>query len=254
MKLKTIIMMLALCMMVACGEDPECPTCPEPPILECPEGYILDTTTDPWSCVEIDLGPSCGDLKGDFCSQQGTCPEGYESLGVTYDCNPCCTEPAPVMDADPKDYITLGKGARLINDVEADSRTDLYHGIWTNYRNPRDAALRCGSLIQPTFGISASQLLDLANDGLDNLTKWNDRPKPPWREKLQRENRRAAEHPEFEGYTGVRKEYWQPFEDKLRAQKTEIDRLTAIAQGLPLRQICAYDNLAGWCGCKLANP
>ena len=41
-------------------------------------------------------GPSCGELGGDECSQSGSCPEGYDSLGGTYDCNPCCkSEPPP---------------------------------------------------------------------------------------------------------------------------------------------------------------
>ncbi len=33
---------------------------------------------------------SCGDLGGDYCSSSGSCPAGYNSLGPTYDCNPCC--------------------------------------------------------------------------------------------------------------------------------------------------------------------
>jgi len=33
---------------------------------------------------------SCGELGGDYCSQSGGCPGGRNSLGQTYDCNPCC--------------------------------------------------------------------------------------------------------------------------------------------------------------------
>lgn len=41
-------------------------------------------------------GPSCGELGGDHCSKSGGCPAGYESLGSTFDCNPCCkTQPPP---------------------------------------------------------------------------------------------------------------------------------------------------------------
>jgi hypothetical protein len=32
---------------------------------------------------------SCGEMGGDYCSQGGSVPSGYESLGVTWDCNPC---------------------------------------------------------------------------------------------------------------------------------------------------------------------
>jgi hypothetical protein len=38
------------------------------------------------------LAQSCGDIGGDYCSQSGGCPGGYDNLGQTYDCNPCCRE------------------------------------------------------------------------------------------------------------------------------------------------------------------
>src|SRR5712691_5728828 len=38
---------------------------------------------------------SCGAVGGDYCSQSGGCPEGYDSLGATYDCNPCCRQQPP---------------------------------------------------------------------------------------------------------------------------------------------------------------
>ena len=36
--------------------------------------------------------PSCGELGGDHCSQSGSCPDSYDSLGTTYDCDPCCKQ------------------------------------------------------------------------------------------------------------------------------------------------------------------
>lgn len=60
----------------------------------CPRGYdSLGTTYDCNPCCE--RGPSCGAIGGDWCSQTGSCPGGYQSLGGTYDCNPCCRETAP---------------------------------------------------------------------------------------------------------------------------------------------------------------
>ncbi|MCJ7441103.1 MAG: hypothetical protein MUO25_05920, partial [Thermoanaerobaculaceae bacterium] len=36
-------------------------------------------------------------MGGDYCSQTGACPGGYSSLGVSFDCSPCCkvNPPAP---------------------------------------------------------------------------------------------------------------------------------------------------------------
>jgi hypothetical protein len=40
-------------------------------------------------------GLSCGALGGDYCSQSGSCPGGYESLGGSSDCDPCCKSQPP---------------------------------------------------------------------------------------------------------------------------------------------------------------
>jgi len=38
---------------------------------------------------------SCGELGGDYCSQTGSCPAGYDSLGPSNDCSPCCLQQPP---------------------------------------------------------------------------------------------------------------------------------------------------------------
>lgn len=40
-------------------------------------------------------GPSCGEIGGSYCSQSGACPDDFDSLGATYDCNPCCKSQPP---------------------------------------------------------------------------------------------------------------------------------------------------------------
>jgi hypothetical protein len=35
---------------------------------------------------------TCGEIGGSYCSQTGGCPDGFSSLGLTSDCNPCCFE------------------------------------------------------------------------------------------------------------------------------------------------------------------
>jgi hypothetical protein len=38
---------------------------------------------------------TCGEIGGDWCSQNGACPVGRHSLGETQDCRPCCQTNAP---------------------------------------------------------------------------------------------------------------------------------------------------------------
>jgi hypothetical protein len=49
-----------------------------------------------WQCSTTPPpGPSCGELGGDYCSPDGACPSGYDSLGTTYECTPCCKSQSP---------------------------------------------------------------------------------------------------------------------------------------------------------------
>jgi hypothetical protein len=63
----------------------------------CPGGYssLGDSDDCHPCCVEEPDLPSCGELGGDHCSQNGHCPSGYSSLGSSWDCNPCCNENPP---------------------------------------------------------------------------------------------------------------------------------------------------------------
>ena len=60
----------------------------------CPAGFdSLGTTFDCNPCCqEAAPAPSCGDMGGDYCSQTGSCPSGFTSLGTSSDCSPCCKE------------------------------------------------------------------------------------------------------------------------------------------------------------------
>lgn len=63
----------------------------------CPSGYnSLGGTWDCNPCCQsVPQGPSCGEAGGDWCSQSGGCPSGYNSLGQTWDCHPCCRQAPP---------------------------------------------------------------------------------------------------------------------------------------------------------------
>jgi hypothetical protein len=71
------------------------------------------STTECWRCPAApDPGPSCGAIGGDYCGSGG-CPTGYDSLGTTYDCNPCCKsqpppDPGPSCGAIGGDYCGSG--------------------------------------------------------------------------------------------------------------------------------------------------
>ncbi len=45
---------------------------------------------------------SCGELGGNYCSQEGFCPDGASDLGVTTDCNPCCQEAQAPSETPPE--------------------------------------------------------------------------------------------------------------------------------------------------------
>jgi hypothetical protein len=55
----------------------------------CPAGYnSLGASSDCNPCCQ--QAPSCGSMGGNYCSQSGSCPAGYSSLGMSSDCGPCC--------------------------------------------------------------------------------------------------------------------------------------------------------------------
>ncbi len=72
----------------------------------CPGGFgSLGGTFDcSPCCVELE---SCGAIGGDYCSQTGSCPSGFTSLGASNDCSPCCkNDPKPSCGAMGGDYCS----------------------------------------------------------------------------------------------------------------------------------------------------
>jgi len=81
---------------VACGG-----TCTETEIWVLDQGHPLGSAYC-WQCPGApNPGPSCGAIGGDYCSPSGSCPGGYDSLGNTYDCAPCCKSQPPPPPPDP---------------------------------------------------------------------------------------------------------------------------------------------------------
>jgi hypothetical protein len=57
----------------------------------CPASYSsLGASSDCNPCCKYVPPPSCGAMGGDYCSQTASCPSGYASLGASSDCVRCC--------------------------------------------------------------------------------------------------------------------------------------------------------------------
>jgi hypothetical protein len=69
------------------GDSYDCNPC-------CRTAACQSSGCPPGSCGEGiwcgDCAPSCGEMGGEYCSQSGGCPEGFDSIGPSSDCNPCC--------------------------------------------------------------------------------------------------------------------------------------------------------------------
>jgi hypothetical protein len=148
--------------------------------------------------------------------------------------------PPPPPDTGYKKYYTLSVAEDIINDVQVDSRSDVYVGIWVSVRNFNYAATHCPDGIMSAFGMTPREMLDFAAEGNDLLMQWRNHWLPHFQE----------EHPDYPGRCRVRKQYWRPFADRLRKHRAEVGRLTALAQASPERELCAFDNVAGWCVCR----
>ena len=109
----------------SCGNSPS--DCPCPGNLVCSANPYPGTCVDPppngpvcgnWSCeagescnscendcgtCPPDPGPSCGAAGGDYCSQSGSCPDGFTDLGGTYDCAPCCLSATTAATSQPSE-------------------------------------------------------------------------------------------------------------------------------------------------------
>lgn len=59
----------------------------------CPEGFSsLGLTSDCNPCCFEGTATQCETLGGEYCSELDSCPAGYESLGPTFDCRSCCRQ------------------------------------------------------------------------------------------------------------------------------------------------------------------
>lgn len=268
--MKYLLVLLASAVLVACNpiEPPECPECPEcpdcPPPEECPE---CPECPEPPPCPEVvcpegttpveedgvitctDLGQSCGDLQGNHCDQSGECPDGYSSLGVTWDCNPCCLKDE--VESPPTDcsiYFTLSNVGTPPNGEDCDSATNMmrelcfirhYELIYPGFRNLKYGEDYCSDKV-PLLGISNAALSAAVDTG-DALIKEIDRKYLP---------RMAEENSRCPGRSVVQKEVYRDFKNvRLANHMDTAYHMHGLTQETECRQEKEFDNLQGWC-CK----
>jgi hypothetical protein len=153
--------------------------------------------------------------------------------------------PPPPPERKPEDYITRSRGARIVRDVDVESRSDIYLSIWSGIRDEEYAAQHCASLVAGVLGLTPDQLIDMGNEGRDLLRAWESK----WRGNLSTVNKRCETDEQFCGRTNVLKKNWDPYVERLRAHRTKANRNRALAQ-LDPQADCDFDSVEGWCRCR----
>lgn len=175
------------------------------------------------------------------------CPENEVSIcvcksGFERDASGNCVE---ITSPQPEDYIALDRAENIIHNVEVESRSEIYLSIWSGVRDEEYAATNCGTAVAGVFNMNSNQLFEMAAAGRDLIDQWENR----WKGNLSAVNRRCEENERFCSRTNVRKEYWNPYEDQLKAHRAQANLNRENAQKDPLAA-CNFDSVAGWCQCR----
>jgi hypothetical protein len=199
-------------------------------------------------------------------------------------------DPPPPPKADPKDYYTLTRAGTYKEDAKhCDEHTGMVQEIcwdlcpWACWRDPEYVAMYCGwgcaDGSDPMFPLNQAEMEEFAETGLA-LNQEGER----WMQRLPKVNRRCNEdHPEhdpaFCGRSGVRKNDYvesviefvdrggneqtrtvpgrkPPFKiwrEKFTAHSDKANVFRDLAQADPVRSVCAYDSIKGWCQCRNKN-
>jgi hypothetical protein len=161
-----------------------------------------------------------------------------------------CEKDVVVTEADPKDYVSLSNADNIINEVEVDSRTDIYLGYWTSMKNIQNCATKCGGpMTEAVLGMTKDELHVLAAKGESLINQWERK----FKKNLTTENRRVAEgDTRFEGKSNLKKANWRAFKEGIREHNETIRSLNQLALADTAAN-CNFDNIQGWCGCRLGE-
>jgi hypothetical protein len=158
-----------------------------------------------------------------------------------------------VPERQPEDYITLSRGARIIHDVDIESRSDIYLSIHSGVRDEEYAASYCGSIVKDVLGLSADELRAMATEGRALIVQWERK----WRRNLSTINKRCETDERFcppdnpkVWRSEVLKKNWTPYVERLRHHRAQANLNRVLAQLDPVREVCDYDALTGWCDCR----
>ncbi len=163
--------------------------------------------------------------------------------------------PPPPPPPEPKDYISISRVPRLVKEYREFPIT------WECWRDPEYVATYCpwgcAGGKDPMFPLDAAEMLEYAMMGMaldaarirfidkllmdDGIT-----PEPN-----RRCNPAHRQHrPEFCGRTNVRKVYASQLRAEIAVNLELAAELRKMAQQDPVRQICGYDSIKGWCQCR----
>lgn len=217
-----------------------------------------------FACVEPP--PPCGE--NEFRDADGVCQclDGYER-----DAEGVCVEipPPPPPSPSPEDYYMLSHAGTYVEDaVNCKEHSGMVMDVcqslcpWACWRDPEHVAIHCpwGCLdgSDPLFDLTADEMLRFSQVAQE----LHDAGKR-WMRRLPRVNRRAdPSHPEydprFEKRSDVRKTVYPDgrvpefklWQEAHAAHRSQAYAFRYAAQSDPIREICAYDSIRGWCECR----
>lgn len=170
----------------------------------------------------------------------------------------CVEDPPPtttttVTERQPEDYITLGRGERIIYDVDVESRSGIWLSIWSGVRDEEYVARYCPDIAEEVLNMSAEELVAMAAHGRVLIRQWENK----WRNNLSTINWRCEtderycppDNPDL-WRSNVLKKNWDPYLAELRLHRARAGLNRALAQEDPQAAHCSFDSIAGWCLCR----
>jgi hypothetical protein len=220
------------CLGVSCNTD-----CPPP--KECPEPIACDSCCEPCpECPECPEIPPCESLE---------CPEDYtlEKSELIWECK------APPAGPDVSLYVKTKDVQDILKKIR-DSRPHLgyFADAYANWRDPKYVATHCTwALDGEVFDISREEMLAFSEEGQTLVHEMEDII-----EHLPIVNRRCdfshpQHHIDFCQVSNVRISRLEAYKSAVRPHNIKAYEWRGIAQRDPIREVCAYDGIRGWCQC-----
>jgi hypothetical protein len=153
---------------------------------------------------------------------------------------------APVKSSpsgDPSDYISKGRAEDILAKME-DSRSDIYVGTYSGWRDEEHVAVHCAWACEEYFDKTPAEMAAFAETGRALGVRQGH-----FKDNLVKINKRCDQDERFCDATEVAKVNWDPYAEKCRAHRTVANWHREVVRGDPL---CTdpYDSIKGWCECR----